>query len=202
MYDGDTVAICPPTLDTAVPPRGRRHLLRPVPLPARSRSSSTPETVYFSLGTMWADVAVVQSVLDALADLPLRVVATLGNLDAAQLSAPSRVELHTFVPQEEILPDASLVIHHAGAGTMFGALAHGLPQLALPQAADNFVNAQMLADAGPGIVLMPGEVTPAAVRHAVERLLDEPGFAHSAQAIAAEIASMPGPDEVATALAL
>jgi hypothetical protein len=32
--------------------------------------------------------------------------------------------------------------------------------------------------------------------------LDEPGFAHSAQAIAAEIASMPGPDEVATALAL
>ena len=43
---------------------------------------------------------------------------------------------------------------------------------------------------------MPEAVTPASVRAAVERLLADPELRASAERVAAEIAAMPGPDEV------
>jgi UDP:flavonoid glycosyltransferase YjiC (YdhE family) len=201
MYDGVTVAICPASLDPAVPPRGEHLMLRPAPLPRRDPASRTPPLVYFSLGTMWANAEVVQAVLTALGDLPVRVVATLGALDPSDVATvPANVELHRFIPQQDVLPDASLVIHHAGAGTMFGALAHGLPQIALPQAADNFVNAQMLARAGAAAVLAPADVTARSVRDLVQRVLADRSFTDAARAIATEIAGMPSADDVAAAL--
>lgn len=202
LYDGTTVAVCPPSLDAEVPPRGTRLAVRPAPLPRRTESGrEEPPLVYFSLGTLWANAAVVRAVLDGLADLPVRVLATLGALDAAEVGpAPANAQLHAFVPQEEVLPRASVVVHHAGAGTMFGALAHGLPQVALPQAADNFLNAELLVDCGAALALGPDEVSPAAVAGACRRVLDEASFGDAARALAAEIEQMPSADDVASAL--
>jgi UDP:flavonoid glycosyltransferase YjiC (YdhE family) len=84
---------------------------------------------------------------------------------------------------------------------MFGALAHGLPQLVLPQGAEQHGNAAACARAGAGLTLAPGEVTAAAVASAAARLLDEPGFAARAREIRAEIRATPGPDDVLAALA-
>ena len=42
------------------------------------------------------------------------------------------------------------VICHCGSGTMLGALAHGLPQLVLPQGADQFENADAAGGRGRG----------------------------------------------------
>lgn len=202
LYDGDVIAICPPSLDPATPPRGRRLLLRPAPLPSRAAAGADTEPlVYFSLGTMWANADVVDAVLTGLAELPVRVLATLGSLDPADLRAiPANVEVHRYVPQQEVLPEASVVVHHAGAGTMFGALAHGLPQVALPQAADNFINAELLARSGVGLTLAPADVTPQAVADAVRRVLGESAYATTARRIAREIAEMPSADDVVAAL--
>jgi UDP:flavonoid glycosyltransferase YjiC (YdhE family) len=201
LYDGVTVAVCPPSLDPERPPRGERVPLRPAPLPLRPPRRLSPPVVYFSLGTLWANAAVVASVLDGLSDLPVRVVATLGSLDASEVrTVPPNVELHQYLPQAEVLPDASLVVHHAGAGTMFGALAHGLPQLALPQAADNFINADRLAQSGAAVVLHPHELTPQAVAAAVTDLLADDAAGQTARAIAEEITTMPTAEEVATRL--
>lgn len=201
IYDGVTVAICPPTLDIAQPPRGEHLSVRPAPLPARPPAELSPPHVYFSLGTMWANQQVVQAVLEGMADAPVRVLATLGSLAADELgNVPANVEVRQYVPQAEVLPDASLVIHHAGAGTMFGALAHALPQLALPQAADNFVNAALLRDAGVARVLMPDEVTSDAVRGAVEDLLRDTATRSTARTIADEITAMPSAADVAARL--
>ena len=161
MYDGATVTICPPSMDPARVPRGTRLAVRPAPAPERPHEPDEPPLVYFSLGTLWANADVVRAVLAGLAELPVRVLATLGSLDPDDVgTVPANAELHRFVPQADVLPRASAVVHHAGAGTMFGALAHGLPQVALPQAADNFVNAALVESSGAGVVLMPGEVGP------------------------------------------
>lgn len=198
LYDGVTVAVCPPSMDSAGPPRGDHLLLRPTPLPNRAPTPTTPPLVYFSLGTLWANADVVNTVLEAFANLPVRVVATLGALDiSAVQSVPPNVELHQYVPQADVLPDASLVVHHAGAGTMFGALAHGLPQVALPQAADNFVNADMLQRRGVAAVLSPEEVTPQAVAAATTEMLADTAAAESARSVADEIAQMPTAYEIA-----
>jgi UDP:flavonoid glycosyltransferase YjiC (YdhE family) len=201
LYVGSTVVVCPPSLDPERPPRGDRLLVRPAPLPVRPPRRQSPPFVYFSLGTLWANASVVAVVFEALSDLPVRVVATLGSLDAGEVGAvPPNVELHQYVPQADVLPDASLVIHHAGAGTMFGALAHGLPQLALPQAADNFINGDLLARCGAGLVLRPDELSPQAVAAAVTELLAGSAAGRTARHIAAEIAAMPSADEVADRL--
>jgi UDP:flavonoid glycosyltransferase YjiC (YdhE family) len=198
LYDGVTVAVCPPSLDPVGPRRGEHLRLRPAPLPKRAPTPTAPPLVYFSLGTLWASLDVVNTVLEALADLPIQVVATLGALDPTAVQpAPPNVELHQFVPQADVLPDASLVVHHAGAGTMFGALAHGLPQVALPQAADNFINADMLRRRGVAVVLRPDELTPQAVAVAVTEMLADTAAAQAARAIAQEIGQMPTADEIA-----
>ncbi|HLK45041.1 MAG TPA: nucleotide disphospho-sugar-binding domain-containing protein, partial [Acidimicrobiales bacterium] len=50
------------------------------------------------------------------------------------------------------------------------------------------------------VVLQPGNLTAETVRGAVHEILDRPRYAESARAIAAEMASMPGPQEVAADL--
>jgi UDP:flavonoid glycosyltransferase YjiC (YdhE family) len=199
VYDGLTVTICPPSMEPHRPPNQRLRGIRPVPLPVRESAPQSPPLVYFSLGTLWADPSVVATVFAAVADAPVRVLATLGGLEGIP-TPPDNVDVRAFVPQAEVLPEASLVVHHAGAGTMFGALAHGLPQVALPQAADNFVNAELLRRRGVATVLQPAEVTAQAVRAALDVVLTEPSYADAAREVAAEIAALPSAADVAVQL--
>jgi UDP:flavonoid glycosyltransferase YjiC (YdhE family) len=133
----------------------------------------------------------------------VEVVCTIpSDADRAALGAPppnARVE--GFVPQAELLPRCAAVVHHGGAGTTFGSLAHGLPQVIVPQGADNFRNAALVAAAGASRTVLPGEVSEAAIRDAVRAVLDDRGgYRTAAQRVAAEIAAMPSPHELATAL--
>ena len=66
-----------------------------------------------------------------------------------------------YVPQSLLLPKCAAVICHAGAGTVLGALAAGLPLLLLPQGADQYVVADLVAAAGAGLKLAPAEGGPA-----------------------------------------
>jgi UDP:flavonoid glycosyltransferase YjiC (YdhE family) len=84
------------------------------------------------------------------------------------------------------------VVSHAGSGTFLAALAHGLPLLALPQAADQFLNAHAAATAGVAREIAPGEITVERVREELERVLGDPSITDAAQQMAQEIAAMPG----------
>jgi len=79
-------------------------------------------------------------------------------------------------------------------------LGHGLPQVCLPQGADQFVNAAAVASAGAGVSLVPDEATVEAVGNAVTDLLTDESFGEAARRISASIASMPSPDDVAAVL--
>ena len=202
LYGGVTITICPPSMEANPPPSGDVIALRPAPLPVHAAEPSARPLVYVTLGTMWSEPAIFRTVLAGLAAQPLEVLVTVGSgSDPAALDpVPANARVERFVPQAELLPRCAAVVHHAGAGTMFGALAHGLPQLALPQAADNFTNSELLRRSGAGRVLLPGEVTADSVRHAVRALLEEPGVADAAGKVADEIAAMPAADEVAAEL--
>jgi len=80
---------------------------------------------------------------------------------------------------------------------VLGALAHGLPQLVLPQSADNFINAEMIEQSGLGQRLLPEEITPDAIARAVADVLADPAPARRA---AVEVATMPAPCEIARIL--
>jgi len=159
--------------------------------------------VYLTLGTFSnTDLDLFGLVLEALEEEPLNVIATIGrdNDPSALDRVPENARVERYIPQAEVLPYCAAVVHHAGAGTMFGALAHGLPSLALPQSADNFVIANLLARVGVSHTLMPGEVTGDAVRSGLRTVLDGASYRQRAEEVAAEIAAMPSPDDVAASL--
>jgi hypothetical protein len=71
-----------------------------------------------------------------------------------------------------------------GSGTLLGALAHGIPQLCLPQGADQFRNAHTFEATGAGIALIGADAT-------TDR---------NAKRLAAEIAGLPSVEDAVTAL--
>jgi UDP:flavonoid glycosyltransferase YjiC (YdhE family) len=210
VYAGTTLTICPPSLDPVAVGLPDARALRPVPAPlpeppALPVSFDEPDRplVYLTLGTFSNNALdLFRLVLNALEDEPVNVVATIGqdNDPAALAPIPDNARVERYIPQEVIVPYCKAVVHHAGAGTMFGVLAHGLPSVTLPQSADNFVNARLLASAGAAHSLMPGEVTEAAVRSGLRTVLGTASYHQRARQLADEIAAMPSHDEVAATL--
>ncbi|MEV1073501.1 glycosyltransferase [Micromonospora parva] len=188
----------------------RRIELRPVafstpaPLPERvSRRTSRP-LIYLTLGTAFGTPELLRTVVAGLAALDAQVVVAAGRVPVEQLGEiPDQVSVHRWVSQAELLPLVDVVVHHGGSGTTLGALAAGVPQVLLPQGADQFANAEVLAAAGLGLRLLPGELDAAAVAEQAHRLLPRHGTAaprDAARAVAEEIAAMPSPAAVAQLL--
>lgn len=210
VYSGTTLTVCPPSLDPAAAGLRGAQTLRPSPPPlpeppALPVSLANPghPLVYVTLGTFSNnDLDLFRLVLKALEDEPFNVLATIGrDQDPSALApVPKNARVEQYIPQAEVLPYCAAVVHHAGAGTMFGALAHGLPSVALPQSADNFINANLLTGAGAAITLMPGEVTGAAVGAALRTVLRTGTYHERARKLADEIAAMPSADDVASEL--
>ena len=172
----------------------------PPPWVAAARSRPL---VYLTLGTyVHGHVESLRAAVTGLGALEVDVLVTVGpEGDPDALGPlPASIRAERFVPQGVLLPHVDVVAHHGGSGTMLGALAHGLPQLALPHGADQFQNAEALVERGAGRRLLPEEITPDAVAQAVRALLAEPRYRDAAAGVAAEIAAMPAPSEVVPAL--
>lgn len=157
-------------------------------------------TVYVTLGTLFnRNRAVLATLLDGLAGEPVTVIATVGAENVTALAPqPANVHLADYIPLTWLLPRLDVVVTQGGT-SILPALGAGLPLLVVPQGADQFHNADACVAAGVGLALQPRDVTPAAVAARVRRLLDEPRFRAAARGVAADIATMPGP-EVGVAL--
>lgn len=196
-FRGLYVDICPPALAGAEPlgPCVRLRPAEPSQGPPPPPAGVETPFVYATMGTIWNEPELFRVLLDALDGLP--AVLTTGRATSAPGPIPAGVVVAEFLPQEDVLPHARAVVSHAGSGTMLGALAHGLPLVLVPQGADQFDNAVLCERAGVAVVLMRDAADAAAIRQALERVLAEPSFAEAARRVAAEIASMPAPEEVA-----
>ncbi|MBM0204972.1 glycosyltransferase family 1 protein [Micromonospora sp. STR1s_5] len=188
----------------------RRIELQPVafstraPLPERvSRRTSRP-LIYLTLGTAFGTPELLRTAIAGLAALNADVVVAAGRVPLEQLGEiPDHVSVHPWVSQAELLPLVDLVVHHGGSGTTLGALAAGVPQLLLPQGADQFANADTLAAAGVALRLLPAEVDASAIAEQAHRLLPQHANVEqrdAARLIAEEVAGMPSPAAVARLL--
>jgi len=130
--------------------------------------------------------------VEAVRDLPVRLVVTTGpGVDPQTLGGqPKNVAVTGFVPQALILERADLLVSQAGAGTMLGALVHGVPQVCVPRGADQPWNAAAVERAGAGLVVPPDAFSGEAVRAAVERVLARSSYAAAADRVAREIGTM------------
>ncbi len=141
---------------------------------------------------------VFRQALDGLAELPLRVLMTVGRrVDPASLGpSSSNARVEAWRPQEQVLSSAAAMLGHGGFGTTMGALAAGVPQVVAPIfSSDQRINARHVAAVGAGCAIDPGpDVIERACRE-VMTMLEDPSYRRSAQAVAAEIAALPSAAE-------
>ncbi|NMO89307.1 glycosyltransferase [Actinomycetospora sp. TBRC 11914] len=220
LAEGDALGhayldLCPPSLqepDSVAHLAGLTELpLRPVawnpPTPFAPRRLTGRPWVLLTLGTSFGEAGVLRTALDGLSALDVDVLVAAGSVDAGELAGLERrgVQVESFVPQADLLRGAvdgvaappALVVHHGGSGTTLACAGAGVPQVLLPQGADQFSNAQAVTTVGAGVQLRGDEVTGEAVTAAVTALLGGGRELAAARALAAEVAALPAPDEVA-----
>jgi len=128
----------------------------------------------------------VHAALEALAEEPVRVVATTSRqLEAPALAAPDNAMVVDWVSYSQVMPHASLVICHGGHGTVARVLAAGVPVLVSPAVGDMAENGARVAWAGAGLMLPRRLLGPGSLRVVARRLLVDPRFAARAGGIAA-----------------
>ena len=198
------IDICPPSLqdkdflaETRVPmrPTGLSDPTPPPDLMATREDDGAGSIIYLTLGTVFGTPELLTAAIAALSPQAARLVVAAGRVPPADLGPlPPNTTAHTWLPQDAVLRRADLVVHHAGSGTTLGALAAGVPQVLLPQGADQFANAEALTAAGAALTATPDTLASAA------RTLLSGECRAAVRALAAEVAAMPSPAEVARTL--
>ncbi|MHA7155995.1 glycosyltransferase [Arthrobacter sp. TMN-50] len=150
-------------------------------------------------------IGLLQRIARALGQLPVRGLMTTGPaVDPDEIEAPPNVDVVQATPHSRILPEASVVITHAGHGTMIKALAAGVPLVCIPMGRDQKDNTVRALRHGAGIRLS-AKSTPDKIAAAVADLLDNPHYAaaarHFAHILAQEATTMPGAADEAEAMA-
>jgi len=208
LYDHLYLDIYPPSLGPPDHPHvGASQLLRPgsfatggdEQLPDWVTAASADPLVYVTFGTVFSNDAALSAIVEAVRELPVRVAVTVGpHGDPASLGTqPDNVHVARYIPQGQLLPRCAAVVSHGGSGTFLAGLAAGVPQLCIPQAADQFFNADACVRSGAGLALQPADVSVDRVSDAVQRLLSGPTFHSNAERVSVEIAGMPSADAVA-----
>ncbi len=160
---------------------------------------TTRPLVYVTGGTEAAAAEMFPwpAVLAALGTLDVDVVATVGpRVDPAAFGVASpNIRLERFVPQQFILGKAAAVVSHAGAGSILGAAARGIPQLLFPVRADQWENADAASGTGAALTLELDKRSEGDIGTAVEQILVGDRFEQAAAQVAIEVAAMPTPAE-------
>jgi UDP:flavonoid glycosyltransferase YjiC (YdhE family) len=163
----------------------------------------TRPRIYLTLGTVsFGAVEVLSRAISEMAALDVDILVTVGpeGEPAALGDVPDNVHVERFVAQSAVLPLVDLIVHHGGTGTVLAALEVGLPQLLLPQGADQFFNSDMLTAAGAARALANDAQRPGAISEAAQALLGDAPERQVASKLRDEIAAMPSPAEVVPAL--
>jgi len=127
----------------------------------------------------------VRTALAALADEPVRVVATTNRVvPQSPIEVPANALLVDWLSYSQLMPAASLVVSHGGHGTVARALAAGTPVLICPIIGDMSETAMRVAWAKCGLSLPWRLCRPAPMRWAVRRLLEDPTFTDRAGELA------------------
>jgi UDP:flavonoid glycosyltransferase YjiC (YdhE family) len=143
----------------------------PTVLPWTEDDKTPLVLVSFSTGFEQRNVDKVQRSLDALADLPIHVVATTGGIVA---------------PNEVAAPANAIVLNYAAA------LRHGTPMVVIPgPAGDQPYVAAAVQEFGAGRALA-GDATVEAIRAAAQEVLATPSFTENARKRSAALAGVDG----------
>lgn len=143
--------------------------------------------IYATLGSS-GHPGLLSSVLQALADLPLTVVATTAGR-AAVATPPPNARLVDYAPGDQLAARADLMICNGGSLTVYQALAAGKPLIGIASHMDQHLSMRYVELAGVGVRLRSEELDGNRLRAAVQRILSDEPARQRAQDMAGAIAA-------------
>jgi UDP:flavonoid glycosyltransferase YjiC (YdhE family) len=181
----------------------RERHAAPVDLPWPADDPTPLVLVSFSTMPEQGSVAKFQNAIDALAQLDVRGLVTVGDsVDPAALKPAANVRVMATADHDSIMGRAALVVTHGGHGTMMRALSYGLPMVVIPgMASDQPVNAAAVQAWGAGRAL-PSDAGAQAIRSAVQEVLATPSFAATARELARKFVGVDGAAKAADEIEL
>lgn len=128
--------------------------------------------------------------LKALAELPVRVLATTGGRPIDELLAllPANAKVREFISFEHWLPQAALLITNGGYGSINYALNQGVPLIVAGTGEDKLEAATRVVAAGCGISLHTSTPDEKQLRQAVQQILAQPAYRQRAAVVQADYA--------------
>lgn len=155
------------------------------------RPADAEKVLLVSLGSAYTrQPGFYRECLAAFGDLPgWHVVLQIGRyVDPGELGrVPANVEVHRWVPQLSILEQADAFITHAGMGSSGEGLYCGLPMIAVPQGAEQPVNADRLVELGVARRVDTADATAEVLRTALLDLTTDEGVARRAAGLRAQV---------------
>ncbi|HEX4689473.1 MAG TPA: nucleotide disphospho-sugar-binding domain-containing protein [Solirubrobacteraceae bacterium] len=168
-------------------------------LPEPLASADGP-LIYLSLGSLGSgDVALMQKLIDALADTRYRVIVSMGP-QHEQLRLATNMAGAEFLPQTSLLPRVDLVITHGGNNTVTESLYFGKPMIVMPLFWDQYDNAQRMDETGFGIRLDTYGHKPEQLTIAIESLLGDRWLHERLDAVSTRLQAAPGTITAADAI--
>lgn len=132
------------------------------------------------------DGRLVAAALEALADEPVHVVATLPAGTPSDYTVPANAHVERFLPHGPVLDRAVCAVTHGGMGATQKALARGIPVCAVPFGRDQLEVARRVEVAGAGTRLAARRLSPERLRAGVR---DAMACTAGAQRVAAGFAA-------------
>ncbi len=105
---------------------------------------------------------------------------------------PGGTRLVNWAPFDHVLPRCKLMIHHGGMGTTHYAIVHGLPQIVVPHAADQRIQATRVAQAKLGLNLSANDVRQGQLLEGAKALMEADFVQENARQFAGRMASFGG----------
>ena len=171
-------------------------------LPLRVQRFDDQPTVLLSLGRHSARSDLLSTVLEGVSDFRINLLVETGPaINRFGLGQISRnVAVGQVIDYARALPLCTAVIADASAELTVGALCSGLPMVNLPGGGSQLVTAHRVSRLGAGITVLPGRLTPGAVRRALADLFADSAYAVAAEAQQAAITALPTAAEVLSEL--
>ncbi|ATL27679.1 macrolide family glycosyltransferase [Streptomyces formicae] len=156
-----------------------------------ARPAGAEKVLLVSLGSSYTQQPeFYRQCVAAFGDLPgWHVVLQIGkHVDPAELGRdlPVNVEVRSWVPQLAILEQADAFVTHAGMGSSSEGLFCGVPMIAVPQGAEQPMNADRLVELGVARRLDTADATGDALRAALLALTSDPEVALRSARLKAE----------------
>ena len=152
------------------------------------RKGSEPLVLVATSSIYQDQVDLLARIAAGLRQLPVRAVLTTGRaVDPAEIQASANVEVLQTAPHARVLREASVVVTHAGHGTVLKALAAGVPLVCIPMGRDQKDNTVRVLRLGAGIRLSK-KSTPTQIAAAITEILERPQYLAAARRFAEVLA--------------